>query len=219
MIGKVLIFLFLLFLVFLFTHWLRKLKNPITDLTLLYYDETIMQNNDENKCVIDEILETYNPFEMTFVYIIKSRYIVNSTKFRPYHCIYGHKLADNYIYIIASRRFVLLSIIPFQNKTTLRFKDNILTLPYISTLIRYHVFDIEFDKYIPKSSNMYRNQTCIPLNYSDEIESEIIPRFIFKENSNGLTTTSTQIDIKYIEYNSIHSRWFKSYHISFRKVL
>lgn len=237
MIGKIATLFLIVFFIFLFTYILRRIRNPITELTIHYTDETI---NPDADCVISKLIATHNPFALSYIYVVKTHHNFQSTTPLLYSRIYGTKLVDCNMYLIVSIRYVVTMLTPLEDSIKFTIKDGIFTIPYLPHLMRYHVFNVIFDRTVSKSSNMYRNlallddDRCFGRAMYDKVRvlqeihrgfvdtcEHVVPKtsILFSEHTDGLKISSCKtLNVVLEKYTRMHGCLFKTYTIAFNKL-
>lgn len=210
--------------VLIFTFVLKRTNNPLTDLVINYYDETI--DPDDKKSVIHELVSIDNPFSYLSVYAIKTKNPVNVERMLYYSRIYGIQLVDCYIYVILSRRYTVTSIQPHGSSVVFQVKDDIIKLPLVSFFAHYHVFNLIFDRSAEAESIESRvfGQTLVSSLYEKNRGmvqfGERIPKtsIVFSDNSDGIKLSNCKsITITNEAYDRQNGTLFKVYTIRLSK--
>lgn len=223
MIISLAILFVVLVLILIFTFIFIKTRNPITNATIYYYDETVEPI--ENETIIHKIIYNMFPTDINNIYIIKTNKIVNLSKVTFYSRIFGTQLSDCNVYIILSLRYTAISAVPMTNAMIFQIKDSIIQVPYLQSFIRYHVFNFIVDKTVYKQTTMYKDvlshATC-----NETLKSLLHPQsdrypnssIVVSENIDGIQLT-TALNIIEQGYRTLKERLFKIYVIGFDKFI
>lgn len=187
--------IFILFCIFVFTFFFRRLRNPITDLHIYYYDGTIENDSD----IVRTILGSYNFFNVYSMYVITSiqkPQLTTSLTFRSY--IY--KLNDTYVTILLNYRFTLSQFDDTPQGIVMNIIDSIIRLPIISGYWSYHKFSIVL------------NRKCV------NEEQPILTKYgiYINETLNGIFVNEDNITVESAKYLKIHEKLFKCYILSLK---
>jgi hypothetical protein len=182
--------IFVIFCILLFTFLFRRLRNPITNLHIYYYDGTIENDTD----IVRTILDSYNIFNVYSIYMIASiqkPLLTKSVTLRAY--IY--KLNDTYMTILLSYRFTLSQFDDTPQGIVMNIIDSIIRLPIISGYWAYHKFSIVL------------NRKCV-----NEEQPILTKHGIYiNETLNGIFVNEQNITIESAKYITIHKKLFKYY--------
>lgn len=230
MIIAITIFFVIALIILVFTYIFIKTRNPITTMSIYYYDETIEPDMDDDgnvESVIQKIINNYIPFDINNIFIIKTKKKINTEKIIYFARIYGMTLADCNVYIILSLRFTLLSIMPNKNSSIFQIKDSIISFPFLSPLIRYHILHFVIDHTAYKNTNLYKSVLSKSNECNDTLKSLLKPDFsevpkssiIISETIDGIQLSNNSLKILLESYRTMYDKTFKIYELGFEKML
>jgi len=136
----------LILLVLFLTFVYRKAKNPLTNVYINYIDD---KSPSDKQKLCHDIMKNILPIHYNDIFIIKTKQSINTDNIKSRLLkIFVFKLSKNYnCCVIMSSRFKVTKIVPINNSHTLcvSISDNIINVPYISSLYSYHSLNLILD--------------------------------------------------------------------------
>lgn len=197
--------IFFVVVVLIFT-FVIKIRNPITDLSIKYYNEC----DDSMSCdalttsIFHKLLYNYIPLHYNTIFVIKTKQIYKTEQLVLYFKVFGFSIGDGmYVYLLISLRYYITQMNPIEHSTSeiISLSDSLISIPYLKRLYRYHRYNIILQK------NKY-----------DKIESAPEKSIILLPHDNELFTTKF-LNVVRVEDMLIENILFTNYTITFEKHL
>lgn len=181
-----------------------KVRNPITDLSIKYYNECVDDSSVSEKSIFHKLAFNYIPLHYNTIFVIKTKQIYEISQLMLHYKVFGFCIGDGlYVYLLISSRYNVRQINPLEHSKSeiISLSDSIISVPFLTKFYRYHQYNIVLEK------NKNHNRHSIP------------PKSIILLPHNDELYTTQHINIAQVNDVVIEDCLFTNYTIVFEKHL